>query len=83
MRERYTVELLEYEEDFLFVVFEHTTEQAITHFLFIDEATEYRNFLEGGGAFNGHTPAFMLIDVPIKDNINDVFSRLSNPKGSK
>jgi hypothetical protein len=72
---KYEVKLFERDDNFYFGVFEHSTEQVIAYFLFMDEANDYGEFLEGGGAFNGRTPPFMLTDLPELD-VNDKFEKL-------
>lgn len=64
---------VEYEDQFIWCVFEHATEQVIKGFFFEDDAQEYANFCRKGGAFDGFTPAFMTVEVPLKDNINTAF----------
>jgi hypothetical protein len=61
------------DNDFRWVVHETSTDQIIDTFIFEDEAQEYCEFLEEGGAFNGFTPAFMLNKVEIPMDINDMF----------
>jgi hypothetical protein len=48
----------------LWVVFEIPTGQIIKSFADQKKAERYCGFLRNGGAFNGHTPAFMLIPLP-------------------
>jgi hypothetical protein len=61
------------DNDFRWVVHEASTDQIIDTFIFEDEAQEYCEFLEEGGAFNGFTPTFMLNKVEIPMDINDMF----------
>ena len=55
---RYSLVFVEHEGDFLWCVYEHSTEQVINSFYFEDEAKRYVKFLDRGGAFAGWTPAF-------------------------
>jgi len=54
---------VEYKKDFLWCIFEKTTEQVVGSFFFEDEAQAYHNFLKRGGAFDGRTPSFILIEI--------------------
>lgn len=54
-------------------VYENATQQVIESFLFEDDAINYMTELEKGKAFNGFTPAFMLMKVTNID-INAAFS---------
>lgn len=53
-------------------IYEKTTSQVVAEFFFEDDAQEYCEFLENGGAFSGFTPSFILKRVPIQ-NINENF----------
>lgn len=65
-----------HEGDFLWCVFERSTEQVIKSFYFEDEATEYIDFLSEGGAFDGWTPAFILTEATKpKEDVNTSFSQ--------
>jgi hypothetical protein len=66
---------LEYRGEFLFCVYENTTEQVIRAFYFEEDATSYIKFLNRGGAFGGWTPAFILTeyDLDRENNINNSF----------
>lgn len=79
----YSVELHEDDENFVFYVREKATEQPIKYFAFKDEANQYKELLENGAAFSGHTPAFMLINVPDAENINLKFKRIITSKYSE
>mgnify|MGYP006272959241 CR=1 FL=1 len=57
----------------LWHVFENTTQQVISTFIFEDDAQEYCRFLEKGGAFAGFTPSFVLKKTHSID-INDAFA---------
>lgn len=43
-------------------VYEVETEQAFDFFYFLDDAEECLRFLNDGGAFDGFTPSFILLD---------------------
>ena len=51
---------------------ERATSQVVAEFFFEDDAQEYCEFLESGGAFAGFTPSFIIKKVPIQ-NINENF----------
>lgn len=51
------------DDDFLWCVVESKTNQIIDSLEFEDEAEEYCQFLNAGGAFDGDTPKFMLTPV--------------------
>lgn len=70
----YYVLPLEVESDFIWCVIENNTEQLIQAFAFEDEAEEYAEFLNEGGAFDGFTPSFILREVAIPSNLNHEFS---------
>ena len=67
---------VEHNSEFLWCVFEKNTDQVIKSFYFEEEALEYIRFVQTGGAFNGRTPAFMLIEFSTKSkvDINEEFS---------
>lgn len=67
---------VEYQGEFLWCVFETTTEQVVKSFYFEDEATDYINFLVKGGAFAGWTPSFFLEEIKRKININEEFANI-------
>lgn len=69
----YIVEPSRNDGDFVWSVIETQTNQIIQSYVFEEEADSYARFLNGGGAFNGFTPSFMLQEVVISDNINDQF----------
>lgn len=73
---KYIVSPINIENDFIWQVTEIPTEQVIEEFFFEDDALEYANFLEDGGAFDGWTPSFVLRSFQINDNINQRFSTL-------
>ena len=68
---------LNYKNEFIWCVMEQKTDQLIRAFAFEDEATDYLNFLNRGGAFDGFTPSFVLREVTLSTNINREFSKLT------
>jgi hypothetical protein len=60
--------------DYFWTVYETATEQLIRTFFFQDDAQEYAEFLDSGGAFAGFTPAFVLREVAVNRDINSEFS---------
>jgi len=63
-------------DDFIWHVYELTTEQVIQSFYFEDDAMAMAQFMERGGAFAGFTPTFMLRSVNLDfDTVNDEFTR--------
>jgi hypothetical protein len=75
----YDVLLVEDDDCAFWAVLENKTEQPIDFFYFEEDAKEYKQFLNSGGAFDGFTPSFVLKEVVLpKDDyaINDEFSRL-------
>jgi len=69
----YYVLPLEVDSDFIWCVMETKTEQLIQAFEFEDEAEEYAEFLENGGAFSGFTPSFILREVALSSDLNRDF----------
>ena len=69
----YKVEASQYDDDFVWSVIETSTNQIIREFIFEEEARLYSRFLNGGGAFNGFTPPFILNEVVFTNNINEKF----------
>lgn len=69
----YYITAREVEGEFLWSVIETSSDYIINDFKFEDEAIEYVNFLIHGGAFDGHTPAFILKNK-LKANLEDLFS---------
>lgn len=51
------------DDDFLWCVVESKTNQIIDSLEFEDDAEEYCQFLNAGGAFDGDTPRFMLTRI--------------------
>lgn len=69
----YVYEGLEADMDsMIWLVQETKTEQVVNSFLFEEDAVEYCNFMNRGGAFDGWTPAFMLQQAYVPD-INQEF----------
>ena len=59
----------------LWHVYEKATEQIVNSFLFEEDAVEYTEFVERGGAFAGFTPAFITKAVPSATlDVNDAFA---------
>ncbi len=72
--DNYYVLPLEVNSDFIWCVMEKKTEQLIKAFEFEEDALDYANFLESGGAFDGFTPSFILREVVFARNVNADFS---------
>ena len=69
----YTYEPKFDEENNLFwQVHEKATDQIVAMTFFEEDAREYMDFLEGGGAFAGFTPSFMLRKSPV--GMDEAFS---------
>ena len=62
-------------DDFIWNVYEKSTDQVIDSFYFKDEALALARFLENGGAFDGFTPSFVLREIP-DPNVNAKFQQL-------
>jgi hypothetical protein len=60
-------------DELLWCVYENSTAQVVAEFFFEDDAQEYSEFLEHGGAFAGFTPSFVLKKTQ-SSNINDAFT---------
>lgn len=71
---RYNVQPRQVETDFVWDLYEAPTEQILETYYFKDDAKKAARFMEGGGAFNGWTPAFMLVKVASVLDINREFS---------
>lgn len=54
----------------IYFVHEEPTDQYINWFLTGNQAMDYVNFLKRGGAFNGWTPAFMLVETEVETDID-------------
>jgi hypothetical protein len=62
-----------FEDDGVYwAIHETLTDQVIAAFFFEDDAIDYMEWLEDGGAFAGFTPSFMIQSVASGD-INDAF----------
>ena len=72
----YVLPLQTEDNDFIWCVMERETEQLIRAFAFEDEADDYSDFLNDGGAFDGFTPSFILREVVLSRNINQEFSEM-------
>ena len=64
-RDNFTCLNLEYQGKKLWCIFEFATEQVVHSSESKRDADKYKKFLERGGAFNGFTPSFMMIDTSI------------------
>jgi hypothetical protein len=72
---KYEIHVIEDEDEgYFYVVLEKQTEHVIDSFFFEEDAIEYCDFLNKGGAFDGNTPAFILNKVKI--DINTEFNSL-------
>jgi hypothetical protein len=60
--------------DFIWCVMETSTDQLIKAFEFEEEAEEYCDFLNEGGAFDGWTPPCILQEVVLTQDLNREFS---------
>jgi len=67
---------VEYEGEFLWCVYEASTDQVIESFYFEDEALDYIKFVSSGGAFAGWTPQFMMTEFETRaeSDINEAFN---------
>lgn len=76
---KYSIHSVQSEEgDFFFGVYEEQSEQVIDFFYFHEDAEKIIEFMDGGGAFNGFTPAFMLRSVPrVKVDLDQEFHSLT------
>lgn len=59
-----------------FAILENKTEHILGFYCFLEDAEKRVSFLESGGAFDGFTPSFVLIETNKKTDINDDFSKL-------
>ena len=75
---KYNVYPMSDEGNFFYCVFENATQQAYDFFFFEEDAKECADFLENGGAFNGFTPSFMLREVKIPLEKQDINSKFNN-----
>lgn len=75
MKDNLIVVPVEINEQFLWCVFEKATDQVINHFFFEEDAHEYVEFVNDGGAFAGFTPAFMtnVVEFDDKPDLNLAF----------
>lgn len=71
---RYKVLARAEKNDFAWDLYEEPTDQVVETYYFQDDAKKAARFMEGGGAFNGWTPPFMLVKVASVLDINSAFS---------
>lgn len=76
MSKKYVIKITHEDGEYLWNVFETATEQTIVSYYFEEDADKLANFMEKGGAFDGFTPAFFLVDVNPKEEVNQSFSRV-------
>ena len=74
MSSYYVMPLAVEDNDFIWCVMENQTGQLIRAFEFEDDAKKYNKFLSRGGAFDGHTPSFILQEVASLIDVNQEFS---------
>lgn len=65
------------DNNFFYCLFEEATQQVFAFYYFPDDAEAWLNFLSKGGAFNGHTPSFILKEINKRRDLNLEFSKLS------
>jgi hypothetical protein len=66
-------------ENFFYCVYEHGTEQAVDFYYFKEDAENCAKFFSSGGGFDGFTPRFMLTEVNIpleKQDVNRKFDQV-------
>ncbi len=64
------------EEDLVWRVFEEDTKQVIASFLFEEDCIDLMEWLENGGGFAGWTPAFMLVQAAVHEDVNTAFTAI-------
>lgn len=57
-------------DDFVWCVIEGNTDQIIKVFEFDEDASDYSDFLNEGGAFDGFTPSFILREVVVQNDLD-------------
>lgn len=57
-------------DDFVWCVVERSTDQIIKVFEFDEDASDYCDFLNEGGAFDGFTPSFVLREVVVQNDLD-------------
>lgn len=72
----YHIIALPLDEDFIWCVIETKTDQLMRAFEFQDDADDYCEFLNRGGAFDGFTPPFILREVTLSKTLNQEFSEM-------
>lgn len=75
MAKNYEVVAIQDEEGYFWGITEKKTEQLIETFYFLEDAQDYQQFLERGGAFDGFTPAFILNSFTIPESLDESFQR--------
>lgn len=65
--QKYTLHELKDKDQTIYCVFEEETQQVIDAFILREDAVQLYNTLMNGGGFNGHTPAFFLTEINIKE----------------
>ncbi len=81
MNDNLVVVPVEIENQFLWCIFEKATDQVINHFFFEEDAHDYVEFVNEGGAFAGFTPTFMTNALTFDDkpDINLAFESEARP----
>jgi hypothetical protein len=73
---KYSVVASHVDDDFVWNVYEHATNQVIESFFFEEDAMAMAKFYENGGAFDGFTPYFLTAKPELpKEDINQSFMR--------
>lgn len=73
---KYTIRPTEVLNDYMWEIYENASEHVINTFYFEEDALNYIEFLENGGAFDGFTPSFVLRPIDLPDDINQKFNNL-------
>lgn len=71
---KYLVGPVKTNEEFIWEVYEVSSEQVVGRFYFEEDAVAQAEFMEDGGAFDGFTPQFMLREVALVKDVNQEFS---------
>lgn len=69
---KYSVNPVSVNDDFFWQLYENASELIIATFPFREDAAAAANWMENGGAFNGFTPGFILINTR---KINEGFEK--------
>lgn len=64
------------DDEFRWCIYEQKTEHVVASFFFQDDALDYMEFLEDGGAFDGWTPEFIIRKVEMREDINQRFNMM-------